>query len=270
MARPIWSGTIAFGLVSIPVKMFAAVTESKLDFDMLDKNDQSRIRYKRINESSGKEVSWKNIVKGYKINKRYVVLEDKDFERAAAERSKRIDIESFVREKDIDPIYYDASYYLVPSGEEKPYSLLRSALKKTGMVAMGTYVLRNREHLGVIKVYEDALVLVKLHFEEEIRSPQSFDIPKGNTRVKSEELKMAVSLVQQMEKPFDISKYRDAYTAELLKFIRKKAKGKLPPEKKEKKTASDDVQTLMDQLKASLTTSSVVERRKRKKTEVKA
>lgn len=270
MAKPIWKGNIAFGLVNIPIKMYGAITEANLDLDLLDKKDQARIRYKRINEDTGREVSWKNIVKGYKINKRYVLLDDKDFEKAAAERTKRIAISSFILEKEIDPIHYDTTYYLEPAADEKPYVLLRNALKKKGMVAMGTYVLRNREHLGVIKVYKNALVLSKLHFEQEIRTPEAFSIPTTKVGVKSEELKMAVSLIEQMASPFDISKYKDEYTAQLLKFIKRKAKGKLPEPIKQEKELPKDVTTLMDQLKASLKTSTVVDRRKKKKTALKS
>ncbi|WP_036601840.1 Ku protein [Olivibacter sitiensis] len=269
MARPIWKGTISFGLVSIPVKLYGAIAEAKLDLDMLDKKDEGRIRYKRINEHTGQEVAWSNIVKGYKVNKKYVILEDKDFEKAAAKRTDSIDISAFVKEKEIDPIYYDTTYYLEPNGKDvKPYCLLRTALKKSGMVALGTYVLRNREHLGVIKVYQNALVLTKLHFEEEIRDPQAFDIPAANVRLKPEERKMALSLVEQLSAPFDISKYKDEYTAQLLKFIKAKAKGKMPKIVKKKGELPQEVTTLMDQLKASLMSSSPTKRRKTKKKEL--
>jgi len=162
MPRPIWSGSIAFGLVNIPIKLFSAIEETSIDFDMLDKNGFSNIKYKRVNEDTGKEVVWADIVKGYKLDGRYIVLDNKDFEKAAPEKTKRIDIVSFVKEKEIDPIYYDTTYYLGPDKkDQKTYALLRDAMKKTGMVGLGTYVLRNKEHVGVIKVYKNALVLNK-------------------------------------------------------------------------------------------------------------
>lgn len=252
MARPIWSGTIAFGLVNIPVKMYGAVSEATLSLDMLDKKDQSNIRYKRVSEKTGKEVAWKDIVKGFKVNGKYVLLDNKDFEQAAAEKTKRIDILSFVDEKEIDSIYFENGYFLEPDAkDEKPYALLREAMKKSGMVGLGTYVLRNREHLCVIKVYENALLLNKLHFAQEINDPADYKIP-GAVKLRPDELKMAVSLINSMAGPFDVSTYKDEYTAQLMKFIRAKSKGKVAPVKEEPRKLPADVTSLLDQLKASL------------------
>lgn len=253
MARPIWTGTIAFGLVNIPVKLFSAVSESSLDLDMLDKKDKAHIRYKRINENTGKEVAWGNIVKGYKLNGNYIVLEDKDFEQAAAEKTKRIEITSFVAEAEIDPIYYDTTYYLEPDPkDQKPYALLREAMKKSGVVGMGSFVMRNREQLCVIKVLQQALVLSKIHFEDEIRSLDDFKIPTTAVKVSAAETKMATALIDHMKAPFDISQYKDQYTAQLLKFIRNKAKGKKAAPAAAVKKVPEDVSDLLAQLKASL------------------
>src|SRR5690606_11993393 len=266
MPRPIWSGSIAFGLVNIPVKLFSAIEETSLDFDMLDKKDYNNIKYKRVNEETGKEVVWANIVKGYQLDGRYVILEDSDFEKAAAEKTKRIDIVSFIKEKEIDPIYYDKTYYLgADKKDQKTYALLRDALKKSGMVGLGTYVLRNKEHLGVIKVYENALVLTKLHFEDEIRSLDDYEIPAASVKTSASEIQMAISLIKQMVSPFDISQYKDGYTEQLLKFIEKKAKGKTASPKAKSKALPKEVNSLMDQLKASLKTSTAASRRKTKK-----
>jgi len=255
MARPIWTGTIAFGLVSIPVKLFSAIAESTLNFDMLDKKDKSHIRYKRVNENTGKEVSWGNIVKGYKLNGQYVVLEDKDFEQAAAEKSKRIEISSFVQEHEIDPIYYDTTYYLEPDPKDKkPYALLRDAMKKSGVVGMGTFVMRNKEQLCVIKVLERALVLSKIHFQEEIRPMEDYHFPDAATKASPSEIKMATALIDNMITSFDISKYKNEYTAQLMKFIRNKAKGKKSIPVKTKTKVPEDVSSLLEQLKASLGT----------------
>lgn len=252
MARPVWSGTIAFGLVNIPVKMYGAVTETSLNLDMLDRKDQGNIRYKRVNEKTGREVAWKDIVKGFKINGRYVVLDDKDFEKAAAEKTKRIDILSFVEEQEIDSIYFETGYFLVPDArDEKPYALLREAMKKSGMVGLGTYVLRNREHLCVIKVYENALLLNKLHFAQEINDPADYKIP-SSVKLRPEELKMAVSLINSMAAPFDVSGYKDEYTNQLMKFIRAKSKGKVMAVKEKPRELPGDVSSLLEQLKASL------------------
>jgi len=252
MPRPIWSGTIAFGLVNIPVKMYSAVSEASLDLDMLDKRDHSHIRYKRVNEKTGREVPWKEIVKGYKVEGRYVVLEDKDFERAAAEKTKRIDIISFVKEEEIDSIYFETGYFLEPDAkDEKPYALLREAMKKSGMVGLGSYVMRNREHLCVIKVYDNALLLNKLHFAEEINDPAAYKIP-GSVKFNAAEVKMAVSLIDSMSGPFDIDGYKDEYSAQLMKFIKAKAKGKVSVAKVAPKKMPDEVSSLLEQLKASL------------------
>ena len=253
MARPIWTGTIAFGLVNIPVKMYSAISSAALDLDMLDKKDKSHIKYKRVNEDTGKEVAWSNIVKGYKVDGNYVILDNKDFEQASAEKTKRIDITSFVKEEEIDAIYYDTTYYLEPEPkDEKPYTLLRSAMKKTGVVAMGSFVMRNKEHLCVIKVLENALVLTKLHFAQEIRPLSDYKIPAASIKTNPSEVKMAVSLIEHMKEAFDISMYKDEYTAQLLKFIKAKAKGKKLTPVKTKATLPDDVNSLLAQLKASL------------------
>lgn len=255
MARPIWTGTIAFGLVNIPVKLFSAVSESSLDLDMLDKKDKSHIRYKRVNENTGKEVAWDNIVKGYKVDGHYVILEDKDFEQAAAEKTKRIEISSFVKEEEIDPIYYETTYYLEPDPKDKkPYALLREAMKKSGVVGMGTFVMRNKEQLCVIKVLERALVLSKIHFQEEIRSMDDYKFPDASVKVNPAEVKMATALIDSMKGPFDISAYKDEYTSQLLKFIRNKAKGKKAAPAKTKTKVPEEVSSLLEQLKASLGT----------------
>lgn len=268
MARPLWTGSIAFGLVNIPIKLFSAIEESSLDLDMLDHRDFSNIKYKRVNEDSGKEVPWDQIVKGYKHNGRYIVLEDKDFEKAAAEKTKRIDIQAFVLEKEIDPIYYDTTYYIgAGKQDQKTYALLRDAMKKTGMVGLGTFVLRNKEHLGVIKVYQHALVLTKLHFKEEIRGLKDYPIPSAEVKSSAAEVKMAVSLIKQMEEPFDISKFKDQYTASLLKVIQQKAKGKAATPRKPAGPIPKEASNLMEQLKASLQKTTASSRRKSKKEE---
>jgi DNA end-binding protein Ku len=233
--------------------LYSAFSETTLDLDMLDKSDHEPIKYKRVNEKTGREVAWKNIVKGYKIDDSYVVLDDKDFEKAAAEKTKRIAIKSFVRQEEIDPIYFDNTYFLEPSkGGAQSYVLLRNAMKQAGMVGLGSFVLRNREHLCVIKLYKNALVLTKIHFEQELRDPEELNIPAKNAKQDKEELEMAVTLIQNMEKPFDISKNKDEYTDQLLKFIKQKAKGKPMPAAPKAKKLPKEVSSLMEQLRASL------------------
>ncbi len=247
--------------------MFGATQSTTLELDMLDKKDLNRIRYKRVNDATGKEVPWANIVKGFNLDGQYVVLSDADFEKAAAAKTKRIDILSFFDEKEVDPIYYENTYFLVPDAQHaKPYVLLREAMSKTGMVALGTYVMRNKEHLCIVKVYENALVLSKIHFQQELRSPADFKIPSGTEKMGAAELKMAVSLVQSMAGTFDISPYKDEYTAQLMKFIKDKAKGKKAAPATPAKKLPAQVKTLMDQLKASLEAKNLASPRKRRTT----
>lgn len=252
MAKAIWTGSIAFGLVNIPIKMYSAISETNIDLDMLDKTDHQPIKYKRVNEKTGKEVAWKDIVKGFEMNGQYVVLDDKDFERAAAEKTKRIEIKAFVQQDEIDPIYFDTTYFLEPEkNNAHSYILLKNAMNKTGMVGLGSYVLRNREHLCIIKVYQNALVLTKIHFEHDIRSLDDLNIPEKDTKQNKAELDMAISLIENMKAPFDISPFKDEYTEQLMKFIEQKAKGKVPKAPKTKELPKE-VNSLMDQLKASL------------------
>jgi DNA end-binding protein Ku len=248
--RAIWSGAIGFGLVNIPVKLFSATQGSELDLDMLDKKDHANIKFQRVNANTGKVVAWENIVKGYKVDDRYVVLSDEDFEKAAPEKNKTITIEEFVDEKDIDSIYFETPYYLQPEKSGvKPYHLLKEALEKTGKVGLGTFVLRNRESLVVIKPHEDILLLNKIRYAEEIRSAEEIKVP-GATN-KAGEVKMAIQLIEQLSGEFDIEKYKDTYTGKLLKLIKAKAKGKkiAPTHLRVVHSPSRD---LMEQLKASL------------------
>jgi len=248
--RAIWSGAIGFGLVNIPVKLFSATQSSELDLDMLDKKDHANIKYQRVNANTGKEVDWDNIVKGFKVDEDYVILDDKDFEKASPEKTKLIEIAEFVNEKDIDSIYYETPYYLQPEKSgAKPYALLRDALKKTGKAGLGTYVLRNRESLVLIKAADDLLILNKIRFQDEIRETAELDIP--NIKIKPAEMAMAVQLIEQLTTEFDISNYKDTYTEQLMKLIMAKAKGKKTTAPKMKIVHSKS-KDLMAQLKESL------------------
>ncbi|NML35936.1 Ku protein [Chitinophaga sp. G-6-1-13] len=249
--RAIWSGSIGFGLVNIPVKLYSATQDSKLDLDMLDSQGLAHIRFKRVNENTGKEVPWEQIVKGYLYNDEYVVLEDDDFEAASPKKSKIIEIESFVDEASIDDIYFENPYFLEPAkGGEKAYELLLEALQKTGKAGLSRFVLRTQEHLSVIRPRENYLLLQQLRYEEEIRSAEDLSLP-DNVKIAKRELDMAIELIKQYAAKFDISQYKDEYKAELLKIIKAKASGKKPVVKKLQvvHTKSDD---LFDQLKASL------------------
>jgi len=252
--RPIWTGAIGFGLVNIPVKIYSATESSTLDLDMLDKKDHANIHFKRVNANTGKEVAWENIVKGYKMaNDEYVVLTDKDFEMASAKKTKTIEITDFVNESEIESIYYETPYYLEPDKSGvRAYALLREALEKTKKVGIATFVLRSKETIAILKAGKKAIILNRIRFEQEIRDPSELDIPK-KTEVKTGELKMAVSLIQQLSTKFDISKYKDEYSAELMKLIKAKAKGTKIKEPK-LKVVHSKAKDLMDQLKESLKT----------------
>ncbi len=248
--RSIWNGSVSFGLVSIPIKLYSGSEDRKLDLDMLDRRDNARIRYKRVNENTGKEVEWKDIVKGFKKEDAYVVLEKEDFEQANMKKSKTIDIEEFIDETEVADVLFKKPYFLEPQKEGgKSYNLLRDALKKTGKLGVATFVMRQKEHLSLVGVYENALVLHVIRFEDEIRDPGELKITK--TTVKKNELDMAISLIEQYTSKFKFDKYKDVYNDQLMKIINSKATGKkASPEKFESKpTPAKD---LMAQLKASL------------------
>ncbi|MES2628616.1 MAG: Ku protein [Bacteroidota bacterium] len=249
--RAIWTGAIGFGLVNIPVKLYSATQDSNLDLDMLDKKDHAHIKYKRVNESTGKEVKWDAIVKGYNLDGNYVILTDKDFESVMAEKTKLIEITDFVEESEINSLYYETPYFLEPEKSgSRPYALLREALKKTGKVGLGTFVLRNKEHLVLIKAEDNLLILNRIRFADEIRDHDELHLPPASA-VKAAELKMATALVEQLAGPFDSEKYKDEYNNRLMKLIENKAKGKKVTEPK-MKVVHKKTQDLMAQLKASL------------------
>lgn len=248
--RSIWNGTIQFGLVSIPVKLYSGSEDRKLELDMLDRHDNARIRYKRVNENTGKEVEWKDIVKGYKQGEQYVVLEDEDFDAANMKKSKTIDIEEFIEEQEVADVLFKKPYFLEPQkGGEKSYNLLREALKKTKKLGVATFVMRQKEHLSLIGLYQDALVLHVIRFADEIRDPGELKLP--DAEVTKKEVDMAISLIEQYSASFKLEKYKDEYNDQIMKIIKSKSAGKKAKASKyeSKPTAASD---LMAQLKASL------------------
>jgi DNA end-binding protein Ku len=251
--RSIWKGSIGFGLVSIPVKLYSAIQSSSLSLDMLDSRDHSRIRYQRVNEHTHKEVPYDKIVKGYKLDDDYVILEDRDFEDAAPEKSKVIEIESFVDIAEVNPMFYETSYYTEPDTKNnKAYALLLEALKKSGKAGLARFVLRSSESLCIVHPIENVLVVTRIRFAQEIRGTDDLNIA-DDVNVSKKELDMGLALINQYAENFDISKFKDEYHDELMKIIQAKAKGKRPTIKKLKphKTTGDD---LYDQLMQSLNT----------------
>ena len=248
--RSIWNGSISFGLVSIPVKLYSGSEDRRIDLDMLDRRDNSRIRYKRVNEETGKEVEWKDIVKGFKKEDGYVVLEKEDFEQANLKKSKTIDIEEFIEESEVADVLFKKPYFLEPQKEGgKSYNLLRDALKETKKLGVATFVMRQKEHLSLVGVYRDALVLHVIRFEDEIRNPRDLKLPK--TKVKKKEVDMAISLIEQYTSDFDFKKYKDVYNDQLMKIIESKSTGK-KPKVEDYKSDPTPAKDLMAQLKASL------------------
>jgi DNA end-binding protein Ku len=228
MPRSIWSGSVAFGLVSVPVRMESAVEEHKLHFNYVHEPDGGRIGYQKVCKAEDdKPVPDDEVVKAFEVKKgKWVYLEDEDFASAALDRAQRtIDIHAFVQAEEIDPVYFERSYFLTPQdGAEKVYALLARALEETGLVAVATFVMRDRQHLACLRVRERALQLERMHFADEIR-PAKGVAPKG-ARVSKDDLDLAIELVQRLESSFDPKKYEDTYRDALMKIIRAKERGK--------------------------------------------
>jgi len=250
--RALWSGSIGFGLVNIPVRLFSATYERGLNFDMLHKTDLGRIHYSRVCSVEDKVVSYDEIVKGYEYEKgKYVVLTDKDFEKVNVEKCSTISIVSFVDQVNIDPVYFEKPYFLEPGkNADRAFVILRDALEESKKVGIATYVLREREHIGVLRAYDDFLVLNQLRYADEIRKPVGLRRP-DRERISKNEQEIAETLIQHLSTPFKIEEYKDEYRRELLKMIRQKASGK-QPKVKGAKPQPTPVNDLMNQLMKSL------------------
>jgi DNA end-binding protein Ku len=249
--RSIWKGSIGFGLVSIPIKLYSAVQTSSLDLDMLDSRDHAHIKFMRVNENTKKEVPYDKIVKCYKYDDDYVIVEDADFEAAAPEKSKVIEIENFVDISSVNPMFYETSYYTEPETKNnKAYALLLAALKQSGKAGLARFVLRSTESMCIVHPVNRAIVVTRIRFEQQIRDQEELKLD-DKVEVSKKELDMGLALINQYAEPLDLSKYKDEYHTELLKLIEAKAKGKRPTIKKLKPKAatSDD---LYDQLMNSL------------------
>ncbi|GAB4191620.1 MAG: Ku protein [Simkaniaceae bacterium] len=263
--RAIWTGFISFGLINIPVRLYSGSKEQPLKMHLLHEKDLAPIRYARICQEDGKEVPWEEIVKGYEYRKGdYVVLLDEDFEKANVKKTKSIEILDFTLEEEIDPIYFEKPYFLEPDkGAQKPYVLLREALKESKKVGVARFVLRNREHIGIIFPYKNIIILNQLRFASEIRSIKEITAPKSE-KISDREIDVALQLIDQLTASFDPRNYKDTYAEELKKIIEKKAKGK-PVKKKGKMPKKTKVHDLMGTLQKSLKE----EQKKRKKNQKK-
>lgn len=231
MARSLWKGAISFGLVHIPVEMYPATSEHRLDLTMLDRRDFSPVGFKRYNKSNDKEVSWDDIVKGYEYTSgEYVVLSDEDLRAANPEATQTIDILAFVDAEQVPLLYYENPYYLAPGkGGDKVYALLRETLRKTGKIGIANVVIRVKQHLAALVCVGDAIVLNTLRYNDEIRDPGELKIPSGSAKaaaISDKELKMAMALVEGMSDDWKPGQYHDSYREDVLALVEKKIKAK--------------------------------------------
>ncbi len=251
-ARAFWSGTISFGLINIPVRLYAATQERNLDLDMLRKGDLCPISYARVCRATGEEVPMDQIVKGYEYQKGdYVVLDEEDFKKADVKKTQSIEVVEFVKESEIDPNYFEKPYYLEPDrGSDKSYALLREALRRSKKVALCRFVLRTKENLGALRAEGDVLVLNQMRYQSELREPAGLDLP-SSAEVTSRELDMALQLIEQLTSSFQPEDFKDTYREELEHVIQEKIKGK-EPAPKGKAPQPTEVPDLMEALRASL------------------
>ena len=262
MARGLWKGAISFGLVNVPVELFSAEKRgSEIDLTMLDKRDLAPVGYKRYNKSTGEDVPWAEIVKGYEYqDDKYVVLSEEDFRRANVEASKTVDIQAFVDLSDIAPLFFETPYYLAPGKRgEKAYALLRDALKKAEKAGIATVVIRTRQYLAAVIPQDDVLLMNTLRYADEIRGADELGVPSAALHAKAtpKEIEMALRLIDDMAEAWKPEKFKDTYRDDLMARIKEKFKqGQTEeitaPEKGEKQTASADVIDLMALLKKSV------------------
>jgi Ku protein, prokaryotic len=255
MARAIWKGSISFGLVNIPIALYPATRREELKFRLLRQTDLSPVNYKRVAEKDGKEVPWDQIVKGYEYEKgKYIVLRDEDFQRVDLEATQTVDIQDFVEQEEIDPIFFYKPYYLEPQkGGDKAYALLRDALKDSGKVGIAKVVIKTREYLAGVKPEDGVLVLELMHFADELADPGKLHVPK-KTDVDKREMNMAKSLIDNMSSKWNPEKYKDDYREALMEVIEKKveAGGKEIEEKPKKALKPTKVIDLVSVLQKSL------------------
>jgi DNA end-binding protein Ku len=249
----LWKGAITFGLVNIPVEVQTAVRDRQLHFHMLTPKDKSRVKMQRVSEKTGRAVDWDDLVKGYEYAKgRYVVLTPKDFEAAALEKTRTIDIMDFVRTEEVDDRFFDTPYYLTPgSGGEKAYALLRETIRESGRIGIAKFVLRDKLHLAAIEVIDDALVLSTLRFADELVETAEYKFP-GASGIKASELRMAKMLVNELASDWKPEQYTDEYRQNLLRIIEARQKGHEPELEELTEQPTGKVVDLMERLRASL------------------
>ena len=254
MARPVWTGTISFGLVAIPVKLYHAVRRQNVSFNQLDERNMARIRYRKVNAETGEEVPDEHIVKGYEVSKgQYVVVDPDELEPFMPAATKSVDIEEFVDLVEIDPVYFDTAYHLAPNGPPKPYVLLARAMEASNKVAIGRFVMRNKQYTAAIRADDGRLVMSSLAYADEVVDPADIEELDGldDVVVEQKEMAMAESLVESLSADFEPEKYHDEYREEVMELIRMKAEGQelqTPAEAAEKPNVVD----IMAALEASV------------------
>jgi DNA end-binding protein Ku len=252
-ARSIWTGSISFGLVSIPVRMFSATESKELRFHFVERHDLAPVGYDKVRKDTGEHVDADDIVRAFEIEKgRFVPLEPDDLDRLDIELTHGIDICDFVELDEIDPVYFRQAYYLLPqTGGEKPYRLLEQALEETGRVGIAKVVIRNKQHLACLRTFEGVLVVETMYYADEVRQPAALDgdLAFRDAEVRKAEVEMAKTLVENLSASFDPEKYTDTYRAELMELIRQKAEGVPLPEQPEREA---EVVDLMQALRESV------------------
>ena len=255
MARSIWSGAISFGLVNVPVKAYTAVRDHSVHFNQLEKGTGSRIRYKKVSDKTGKEVEADDIESGYEISSgQYVVFDPEELDRLRPKTTRTVDISDFVELEEVDPIYYDHTYWLAPDGEaaERAYRLLTAAMEKQGKVGIGTVVMRNKQYLAAIRPLDGALAMSTMRFADEVVPQSDIDaLPDGKAKPADKEMKLAAQIIDSLSTDWDPSRYHDTYTEQLKEMIEAKAKGK-EIVAEEEAPADAGVIDLMAALEASL------------------
>lgn len=252
--RAVWKGAISFGLVNIPVDLVSAQQSNDLKFNLLDSRNNSRVRYERINEETGEEVPWNQIVKAYEFSEdNYVIVTEEDFEKADIKAMKTIDIETFINREELQLKYFEKPYYIqTKRGGEKAYVLLLDALKKTDKIAIARVVIRTKEYLAAIYPQDDLLILNLIRFDQELKSVEDVKIPE-NVKVTKKELDLAVKLIEDMTEEWDPTQYKDEYRAALMERITAKAEGEgLVEDEEEEEEDSGKVIDIMDLLKKSV------------------
>jgi DNA end-binding protein Ku len=253
MPRALWKGSIAFGLVSIPIELHTAVRDHRPKFRMLHAKDKSPVRFERVCVRDGTPVAWADLIKGYEFEKgHFVVMTKEDFQAAAVEKTRTIDILDFVKADEIDDRYFETPYYLVPAkGGERAYALLREALRESGRIGIAKFILRDAQHLAGVEVIENALVLSVMRFSDELVDVGGLSFPSADG-VRSKELEMAKTLVGNLASDWDPAKYTDQYRENLLRIIKGKMKGKTVKLAAGEEPRQAEVVDLMERLRRSL------------------